>query len=72
MDEPQNTMLGKKKKKNTMLGNSLVVQWLGLRASAAGGTGSIPGLGTKFPHALAWPKIYTCYARGYKPDTKGH
>ena len=33
------------------LGNSLVGQWLGLRASTAGGTGSIPGQGTKIPHA---------------------
>ena len=28
-------------------GNSLVVQWLGLCAFTAGGTGSIPGWGTK-------------------------
>ena len=34
-------------------GNSLVVQWLGLRASTAGDTGSISGRGTKIPHA-AW------------------
>ena len=27
--------------------SSLVVQWLGLLTSTAGGTGSIPGLGTK-------------------------
>ena len=32
-------------------GTSLMVQWLGLRASTAGGTGSIPGQGTKIPHA---------------------
>ena len=30
-----------------MLGNSLVVQWLGLCASTAGGASSIPGQGTK-------------------------
>ena len=30
---------------------SLVVQWLGLHASTAGGTGSIPGWGTKILHA---------------------
>ena len=30
---------------------SLVVQWLRLHASTAGGTGSIPGQGTKIPHA---------------------
>ena len=37
------------------MGNSLAVQWLGLRASTAGGRGSIPGRGTKIPHA-AWQK----------------
>ena len=35
------------------LGTSLVVQWLGLWASTAGGVGLIPGWGTKIPHA-AW------------------
>ena len=34
-------------------GTSLAVQWLRLHASNAGGTGSIPGQGTKIPHA-AW------------------
>ena len=32
-------------------GNSLGVQWLGFQASTAGGTGSIPGQGTKIPPA---------------------
>ena len=32
--------------------NSLAVQWLGLRASTAGGMGSIPGWGTKNPQAV--------------------
>ena len=32
-------------------GTSLAVQWLGLCTSTAGGTGSIPGRGTKFSHA---------------------
>ena len=32
------------------LGTSLVVQWLRLRASTLGGTGSIPGRGTKILH----------------------
>ena len=32
-------------------GTSLVVQWLRPRASTAGGAGSIPGRGTKIPHA---------------------
>ena len=31
----------------TDLGNSLVVQWVGLRAPIAGGLGSIPGRGTR-------------------------
>ena len=34
-----------------MRGNSLVVQWLGLHASTAGGPGSIPGWGTKILQA---------------------
>ena len=34
------------------LGNSLVAQWLGLHAPTAGGPGSIPGWGTKIPHAV--------------------
>ena len=32
-------------------GNSLAVQWLGLCALTAEGLGSIPGWGTKIPHA---------------------
>ena len=35
------------------MGNSLVVQWLRFHAFIAGGTSSIPGWGTKIPHA-AW------------------
>ena len=34
------------------LGISLVVQWLRLHASTAEGLGSIPGQGTKIPHAV--------------------
>ena len=37
-------------------GTSLVVQWLRLHASNAGGDGLIPGWGIKIPHAM-WPKI---------------
>ena len=33
------------------LGNSLTVQWLGLHASTAGGTSSIPGWGNKILQA---------------------
>ena len=36
-------------------GTSLVVQWLRFCTSNAGDEGSIPGWGTKIPHAL-WPK----------------
>ena len=44
------SLLGLNKK--DMQGNSLVVQWLGLRASTAGVTGSIPdSWGTKIPQA---------------------
>ena len=32
------------------------LQWLRLWASTAGSTGSIPGWGTKIPHAKWWPK----------------
>ena len=35
----------------TILGTSLAVQRLRLRASAAGGLGSIPGRGTEIPPA---------------------
>ena len=42
-------------------GTSLVVQWLGLHASNAGGAGSIPGPGTKIPHAM--PKNPTCHKK---------
>ena len=37
--------------RNQQAGISQVVQWLRLRASTAGGTGSIPGPGTKIPYA---------------------
>ena len=33
------------------MGTSLVIQWLGLHAFTAQGPGSIPGRGTKIPHA---------------------
>ena len=39
--------------KTAVPGTSLVVQWLRLHPSIAAGTGSIPGWGTKIPHA-AW------------------
>ena len=37
--------------KTAVLGTSLVVQWVRIRASAAGCVGSIPGWGTNIPHA---------------------
>ena len=40
---------------NIVLGNSLVVQWLGLCTVTAEGPGSITGWGTKIPQA-AGPK----------------
>ena len=38
--------------KTLLKGTSLVVQWLRLHASNAEGMGSIPGWGTKIPHAI--------------------
>ena len=40
------------KQRNAFDGTSLLVQWLGLHASTAGGMGSIPGWGTKVPCAV--------------------
>ena len=41
----------------TILGNSLVAQWLGLCALTVKGPGSIPGQGTKDPMShVAQPK----------------
>ena len=40
-------------------GNSLVVQWLGLRAFSAEGQGSIPGQGTKIPQAIWHSQTHT-------------
>ena len=44
----------KSRKLNTIIymGNSLVVQWLGLRTFTTEGTGSIPGWGNKIPQAV--------------------
>ena len=39
--------------KDWTTGTSLVVQWLRLQASNAGGTGSIPGWGTAMPCGVA-------------------
>ena len=37
--------------RESFLGNSLAVQWLGLWTSPAGAMGSVPSGGTKIPHA---------------------
>ena len=41
---------------NSASGTSLVVQWLRLCTLTAGDMSSIPGQGTKIPHAAWWPK----------------
>ena len=43
----------------TCAGTSLAVQWLRLRASTARDEGSIPGQGTKIPHAWGAAKKQT-------------
>ena len=43
--------MGKVSLKNKPLGNFLAVQWLGLQAFIAKGTGSVPDQGTKIPQA---------------------
>ena len=45
------------------LGNSPVVQWLGLHATTTGGPGSIPGQGTKIPEC--------CVVRPKKKKSSG-
>jgi len=42
--------------RETTPGNSMVVQCLGLCASTTGGVGSIPGQGSKIPHAAQQKK----------------
>ena len=47
-----------------ILGTSLPIQWLRLRASNAGSVGSIPGWGTKILHAMQGDQkknIYTVF-----------
>ena len=40
-----------------MTGTSLVVQWLRLCGSTAGGVGLIPGWGSQMPHCAALPHL---------------
>ena len=57
--------------KNITLGTSLMVQRLRLRAPEAGGMGSIPGQGTKIPHATQCSqKNQHTSCQSKKPDTK--
>ena len=57
-----NIILGKGFKEWT-LGNSLVVQWLELHASTAGGMGSVPGWGAKSPQDTQCGKKKTRWIR---------
>ena len=58
---------------------SLVVQWLGLHASTAGGKGFVPAWETKISHPAAWlgekkecsvPKVQVGNLRLQKPLSK--
>ena len=52
-EEPQSPEPGVKGRRNKVYKrNILVVKWLRLHASTAGGAGSIPGRGTKIPQAM--------------------
>ena len=50
-------------------GNSLVVQWLRLCAFTAKGLGSIPGWGTKIPHAVEPGREKKAQDNDCKPQT---
>ena len=45
---------GTRRQSANTAGTSLVAQWLRLRTANARGTGSIPGWGTKIPHAVQY------------------
>ena len=52
-EEPQSPEPGVKGRRSKVYKrNILVVKWLRLHASTAGGAGSIPGRGTKIPQAM--------------------
>ena len=56
------------------VGSSLVVQWLNLCASNAGGTGLMPGWGPKIPHAVQHGQIKITGrmpCQGYKWEIPG-
>ena len=66
-------------KKYICLGTSLVVQWLRIHASTAGGPGSIHGRGTKILHAMQYSKKkkksskkYTCSKILFSPHIPQH
>ena len=44
--------VGQRHTQTPVVGTSLVVQWLKLHISTAGDMSSIPGQGTKIPHAV--------------------
>ena len=50
-------------------GNSLPVQWLGLRASTAEGTDSTPGQGTKIPPKKKKKKVRALNRISYYPNS---
>ena len=50
--------LPNQKSKGSLIRTSLAVQWLGLHASTAGGTGSFPGQGAKIPTCCAAKEMF--------------
>ena len=52
--------------KKFIIRNSLVVQWLGLCASTAGGMGSILGQGTKILQAVGCSKVSKVHGNLFK------
>ena len=64
----------KKKERKNYKGTSLAVQWLRLCTSSVGGAGSIPGRGTKIPHAAGPPKKgnpHPSLGSGLTPESTG-
>ena len=51
-------------------GNSLVVQWLGLRAFNAESTGLIPGQKTKISQAVGWAETYLYFFKVNKSESE--
>ena len=55
-----------------MTKTSLAVQWLRLRASTAGGAGSIPGQGTKIPRASQCGQNKQIFFKNWKKKKRDH